>query len=290
MNEEKPAVFIASSAEGLAEAEAINANLDHATHPTLWRIGTFDLGSVTIDALVKKSSVVDFAIFVFTPDDVATIRKQDQKIARDNVVFELGLFIGAIGKDRCYIIRPRGVDMHLPSDLLGITTADYVPNRPDGDIASALNYACKLIKDAIDKAGPLDRAKAAPNPPRRHTANPAEYELHRADFLVLGECMRSNFYSPGGIGFHQIIDALKRESHASLMVSAAKLMKLGLIEKSIEEGDNDYRYYAYHATEDGVEMFVKSEREYRPPSPIPAPPPRKPVPSGFNDMDDDIPF
>lgn len=103
----KPALFIASSVEGLQVADSINENLDHDVHCTLWRTGTFKLSSQTIDDLVKKSSTVDFAVFVFTPDDLTTIREKQHATARDNVIFELGLFIGAIGKERCYVVKPR---------------------------------------------------------------------------------------------------------------------------------------------------------------------------------------
>ncbi|CAE6846054.1 hypothetical protein R75461_07245 [Paraburkholderia nemoris] len=50
----KPQVFIASSVEGLPVADAINANLDHDTYPTLWRTGTFRLGSNALDDLVEN--------------------------------------------------------------------------------------------------------------------------------------------------------------------------------------------------------------------------------------------
>eukprot|EP01041_Mallomonas_annulata_P031142 gene31142-53399_t len=96
------------------------------SHCTIWRNGTFKLGSDGLGDLIKKSSAVDFAVFVFTPDDITTMRNKEVIVARDNVVFELGLFIGALGKDRCYVVKPRGIEMHLPSDVAGVTTADYV--------------------------------------------------------------------------------------------------------------------------------------------------------------------
>ena len=65
---EKSALFIASSVEGLPIADAINVNLDHDVHCTIWRNGTFKLGSDGLGDLIKKSSAVDFAVFVFTPD------------------------------------------------------------------------------------------------------------------------------------------------------------------------------------------------------------------------------
>ncbi len=47
--------------------------------------------------------------------------------------------------------------LRLPSDLVGITTADYEPERADGDISSAMNSPCTKIKSEIGRLGVLDR-------------------------------------------------------------------------------------------------------------------------------------
>jgi len=100
----KPRLFIGSSVESLDIADAVNLNLDHQTEVTIWRNGTFELSNNTIDSLVKKAESVDFSLFIFSPDDIAIIRNQQKAVVRDNVLFELGLFIGAIGKERCFIL------------------------------------------------------------------------------------------------------------------------------------------------------------------------------------------
>jgi predicted nucleotide-binding protein len=296
---DKASLFIASSVEGLSVAEAINLNLDHDAHTTLWRTGTFQLGSVALDDLVKKSSTVDFAVFVFTPDDVSTIRKQEAVIARDNVVFELGLFIGALGKDRCYVVRPRGVEMHLPSDLLGLTTADYEANRPDNDIASALNAACKLIKDRIRELGAIARSPLSKaGSPARHAANPPDYKLLDADLLFLAQCVKSHVANPSGLPFWSIENVLKGESEHALLMSAIKLLRLGYVEKTIETGyEDDSEYYAYRATDNGLDVFLKHENryvEFRKTSStlqsMRSYAATKKTTSGFDDMDDKIPF
>ncbi|HAS8291268.1 TPA: hypothetical protein I7707_21480, partial [Vibrio vulnificus] len=133
----KPRLFIASSAESLPIAEAVNVNLDHDFEVTIWKNGTFKLSSSTIDDLVEKSSTVDFALFIFAPDDITSIRSRKEHVVRDNVIFEMGLFVGAIGKSRSFILKPRNVEMHLPTDLLGVTPADYEATRSDNDLVSA---------------------------------------------------------------------------------------------------------------------------------------------------------
>lgn len=70
---------------------------------------------------------------------------------RDNVVFELGLFIGRLGRERCFIVIPKGSEdeIHLPSDLLGITPALYEPNRQDKNLVAALGPAATKITRMI---------------------------------------------------------------------------------------------------------------------------------------------
>jgi len=296
---DKASLFIASSVEGLSVAEAINLNLDHDVHTTLWRAGTFKIGSAALDDLVKKSSAVDFAVFVFTPDDVSTIRKQEALVARDNVVFELGLFIGALGKDRCYVVKPRGVAMHLPSDLLGVMTADYAASRPDDDVASSLNAACKLIKDRIRELGAIDRSPFSnPGLRVRPAANPPDYKLQDTDLLFLAQCVKSHVADPSGLSFWSIENALKAESEHALFMSAIKLLRLGYVEKTVEAGYQDNgNHYAYRSTDDGLDVFLKHENRYaelRKP-PVLSSPPRpygaaKKAASNFEDMSDDIPF
>lgn len=300
---QKPTLFIASSVEGLPVAEVVNSNLDHDIECTLWKAGTFKLGSVSIKDLITKASAVDFAVFVFTPDDLTTIRDRTVATARDNVVFELGLFVGSVGMERCFIVKPRGVEMHLPSDLLGINTADYEPDRSDNDIASALNAACTKIKERVNELGTLRRVPyVAPGATDKRVANPPDYKLQPVDLLFLAQCVQSHVADPGGRRYSFIESQIRGEPEYRISVSAVKLMRLGYIEKSVETGYNDHEeFYAYRATEDGLDMFLKHEHEYAsiqapPPAPVrgrgyrPAPAPQPKSSSGFDDMDDDIPF
>jgi predicted nucleotide-binding protein len=63
------------------------------------------------------------AVDVLTCDDVGGPAGGDQKPrARQNVVFELGLFIGTLSRARVIIIYEAGIE--LPSDLNGVL---YIP-------------------------------------------------------------------------------------------------------------------------------------------------------------------
>lgn len=254
----KPRLFIASSVESIPIAEAVNVNLDHKFEVTIWTGGTFKLSSSTIEDLVEKSSTVDFALFIFAPDDVAIIRDENQHIVRDNVVFELGLFVGAIGKERSFILKPRDVDIHLPTDLLGMTPADYDPNRSDGDLVSAINRACSLIKIEAASLGILNRSSLSES--RAIIANPSNYELKDKDYKFLATCLQSYVADPIGLPFHRIFNNFRGVDESVLQLSLIKLERMGLISKSIETNHQDgYDFYAYSITELGVDELLNNE-------------------------------
>ena len=253
----KPRVFIASSKEGLKVAKAINASLDFDTTPTLWSSGTFRLGSSTLDDLAQKSSEVDFAIFVFTPDDVLEFREETARVVRDNVLFELGLFIGALGKTRCFIVQPRDTDMHIPTDLLGVNTTSYVADRPDNDLSSAVNYPCTQIQNDIANLGKISRVLG--NSGASHiVANPPVLSMRDDDLRVLLECASSSLTYPAGVGFAHLCSKLK-VSDAYVGLSIIKLSQLGYIDKSVELDHGGDAYYSYTITDNGMEALVAAE-------------------------------
>jgi len=103
-------------------------------------------------SLIDVLDESDFGLFILAPSDVTEIKEREKQTVRNNVIFELGLFIGRLGTDRCFLITPRGTDdLHLPTDLLGITPADFDPGRQDGNMRAALGPACNRIRKAVQK-------------------------------------------------------------------------------------------------------------------------------------------
>ena len=259
----KPRLFIASSIESLPIAEAVNVNLDRDFEVTIWTNGTFKLSSSTIEDLVEKSSTVDFALFIFAPDDIATIRNRNEHVIRDNVIFEMGLFVGAIGKSRSFVLKPRNVDMHLPTDLLGVTPADFDANRSDGDLVSATNRACSLIKSEVQQLGLINHASLSES--KSIIANPVSYQLKEHDYRFLATCLQSHVADPTGLPFHRIFNNTRGTNEAVLHLSLIKLERMGLISKSIETDHQDgYDFYSYSITELGVDELLNNEEALQP--------------------------
>jgi len=152
-NIEKPKVFIGSSIENSNIADSIHQNIEKDSDVESWKNDFFELSKPTIDSF-EKIGKFDFGIFIFSPDDIGIIRNKKKQIVRDNVVFELGLFIGRLGKERTFIVAPEGLkNLHLPSDLLGITIATFDPKRLEENPSAALVSACNKIKFSMKKLG-----------------------------------------------------------------------------------------------------------------------------------------
>jgi hypothetical protein len=155
---QKARVFIGSSAEQLDLAYAAQEALEHIIESTVWTQDVFSLSRGSLASLIDQLDESDFGIFVLTPDDITVLRDTNKQTVRDNVIFELGLFIGRLGSDRCFLIIPRGLeDLHLPSDLAGVTPATYDASRQDCNLQAALGPACNRIRKAILKTGRLDK-------------------------------------------------------------------------------------------------------------------------------------
>jgi predicted Zn-dependent protease len=161
----KPKIFIASSVEGLDVAYAIQENLTHDAEATLWNQGVFELSKTAIESLHKIVGSVDFAIIVLSPDDETTMRGKSMTVVRDNVLFELGLFIGKIGRERVFFIAPVDVDMHMPSDLVGITPGYYDARREDNNYKAATGPVCNQVRNQIKTLGALvnDHQESVPD-------------------------------------------------------------------------------------------------------------------------------
>tara|TARA_R110002012_G_scaffold42548_4_gene115773 strand:- start:371 stop:1099 length:729 start_codon:yes stop_codon:yes gene_type:complete len=149
----KPKVFVASSVEGLDIAYPLQVNLEHDADITIWRQGVFSLSITPLDSITEALNSSDFGIFVFSPDDETRMRGNVTDTVRDNVIFELGLFIGKLGKRRCFIVIPDNIDLHIPTDLVGVTPAKYSGKRDKSEIAASLGPACHEIRNAMKVQG-----------------------------------------------------------------------------------------------------------------------------------------
>jgi CRP/FNR family cyclic AMP-dependent transcriptional regulator len=147
-------VFVISSAEALAVARAVQEIFAHDPfRVTLWTDGVFRASQYAVESLVQILDVSDFAIAIAQADDFVKSRGETKATPRDNVLFELGLFIGRLGRLRTFLLEPRQTDVRLPSDLSGITTIPYETGS-DAQLLTLLGPACNQLRRLFKEIGP----------------------------------------------------------------------------------------------------------------------------------------
>ena len=143
----KPRIFLGSSGTQAKLLQALTRGLADVAEVEPWTT-TFNPGRGTLDRLVELSREVDFAAFVFARDDwTTTDGSAGEASPRDNVVFEAGIFGGALGIRRTFILHASGAK--LPTDLLGLTSVRYDPAAGATEVR-AIN---QKLRKAIETEG-----------------------------------------------------------------------------------------------------------------------------------------
>src|SRR5215467_9315932 len=150
----KPRIFLGSSGKQAKLLQAIARGLEDIADVEPWTT-TFNPGRSTLDRLVELSQEVDFAAFVFAQDDWTTTdaSQAGQASPRDNVVFEAGLFGGALGIRRTFILHANGTK--LPTDLEGLTSIRYDPDTTPA-IVREINQKLRNVIDTEGRIGRLE--------------------------------------------------------------------------------------------------------------------------------------
>jgi predicted nucleotide-binding protein len=151
----KRRLLILSSREWLRIAYAVQESLEHDAEVTVWEQDVFRPSHRLLESLLKKLKKIDVGVFVLSPDDLVTSRGVRAKASRDNVVFELGLFSGAIGYKRAIMLIPRLTKpMRLPAYVADLTPVTFESRRMDHNLQAALGPACNRIRLQIKRIRP----------------------------------------------------------------------------------------------------------------------------------------
>ena len=149
----KPRIFLGSSGKQAKLIAALSRGLEDVAVVEPWT-SVFNPGVSTLERLVELSGEVDFAAFVFAQDDWTSHpgdTTAGQASPRDNVVFEAGLFGGALGMRRTFILHAKGAK--LPTDLLGMTAVRY----PEALTPAEMRTVNEKLRKAIEAEGRLSR-------------------------------------------------------------------------------------------------------------------------------------
>jgi predicted nucleotide-binding protein len=102
---------------------------------------------LTIIEKFQHHAQVHFAVVLLTPDDAGGLRGETdlRPRARQNVIFELGFFIGKLGRERVCALTKGKPKLDIPSDYAGV---EYIP------MDEASDWKMKLVGEL--KAAGLD--------------------------------------------------------------------------------------------------------------------------------------
>lgn len=151
---EIPRVFVIGTAEGTEISDkVVKAMASDDLQVTPWNDPDFfRAGDLTLDRLEQSLELFDFAIAIVTSDDITISRGAASYSVRDNVMFELGLFMGQLGRQRTLILRPpdpKNRDFTLlnksTSDLSGLGEIRY---KNDDELIEKLEATAKRFKRA----------------------------------------------------------------------------------------------------------------------------------------------
>lgn len=147
-----PRLFVISSSEAKATAHAIRDGLERDVFSKVWDDGVFFAGGYVLEALDREVSQADFAIAIAEADDIIESRGIKAPTLRDNVLFELGLFMGKLTRHRSILVHPRIKDLKLPSDLQGLTLIPY-EKGDESTLKDRLEPVCAQVRELVRMRG-----------------------------------------------------------------------------------------------------------------------------------------
>src|SRR5687767_13788522 len=112
-----PELFIGSSKKNIPVAKTTKQALDgDCARVRLWSEEVFGLNEGYLYNLIRNLTKCEYAAFVFAGDDLTTSKGESKSSPRDNVLFESGLFMWALGPDNVFLIYHEAIGINLPSD------------------------------------------------------------------------------------------------------------------------------------------------------------------------------
>lgn len=144
-----PQMFIGSSDEDVTIADEFRRALaGNGMVVEIWKSNdVFPPTCESLEKLIRKANSSDFALFILGENDHVTSRKRKYTAPRDNVIFELGLFMGVIGRERTFIAAPRDSKLKLPTDIRDVKRIEF----DNENMATLSNQVKRCCDDTIIK-------------------------------------------------------------------------------------------------------------------------------------------
>jgi prolyl-tRNA editing enzyme YbaK/EbsC (Cys-tRNA(Pro) deacylase) len=148
----KPRIFVGSSTEGSSIDRLVRSIIENfQVDVTGWR-EVFHAGDHPLDVLLNLACSVDGALLIVTPDEQTFSRGQEHTAPRGNILLEFGLFISQLGKHRAAIVHAVSSEEYpaqLPSDLYGITTIPFEPDRRGNNEQRLKDFVDRVREESV---------------------------------------------------------------------------------------------------------------------------------------------
>lgn len=135
---ERPRVFLVSSGRSHDTAWKICRYLERLGFDVCFWSRDFQLGQVILDEIRAASYACKYAVVLLTPDDLLH-GPSKRWLPRGNVLFELGYFLNALGKERTIVIAQEGVE--IPADYSGHIYAQFRKRTQLSEVREKLKKA-----------------------------------------------------------------------------------------------------------------------------------------------------
>ena len=130
---EKVRIFVMASAPSHSTAHELKRILTaEGLHVALWEEGAFRGGSYSIENLERQLDQADLAVAI-----------AEHGAGHDSIVFELGFFMGRLGRNRTFLVEPRTDQVQLPHELAGVNTIVF----RDGNLLQACSKLAQIAGD-----------------------------------------------------------------------------------------------------------------------------------------------
>jgi TIR domain/Predicted nucleotide-binding protein containing TIR-like domain len=123
----KPTVFISGSSEARPLLRLVQQELFHDANVVTWMDAPFSLTQPPVAQFSQSVSAADFVVVLVDFSEAVRTR------GRENLVFEIGYFIGRLGTDRVLIFNTNQdqPSLRIPSDMAGLTVLRAKSTGPE---------------------------------------------------------------------------------------------------------------------------------------------------------------
>lgn len=149
----KPTLFIGSSKEGLEVARLVKTHLSEFADCRIWNEDVFELNQSYFDTLKDVLNLYEYGVLIGTADDLQISRGEERWQARDNVLFEFGMFLGRLGTNKVFFLKESGTK--IPSDLSGIALLEF-SSKMDNLEAQIRENCRQIIHHITQKSSGFD--------------------------------------------------------------------------------------------------------------------------------------